>query len=50
MVEEFESTQYLTFTLDEEVFAVDVGRVREILEMPSITKMPQIPDFMRGGN
>lgn len=48
MAEELQSTQYLTFTLDDEVFAVDVARVREILEMPSITKVPQVPDFMRG--
>jgi purine-binding chemotaxis protein CheW len=48
MAEEFEATQYLTFVLNEEVFAVDVGRVREILEMTSITKVPQVPEFMRG--
>jgi len=48
MAEELVATQYLTFVLEEEVFAVDVARVREILEMPSITKVPQVPDFMRG--
>jgi purine-binding chemotaxis protein CheW len=48
MAEELEVTQYLTFTLADEVFAVDVARVREILEMPNITKVPQVPDFMRG--
>jgi purine-binding chemotaxis protein CheW len=48
MAEELEATQYLTFVLDEEVFAVDVARVREILEMPTITKVPQVPNFMRG--
>lgn len=48
MSEELEATQYLTFVLDEEVFAVDVARVREILEMPTITKVPQVPQFMRG--
>ena len=48
MAEGLEATQYLTFVLDEEVFAVDVARVREILEMPTITKVPQVPDFMRG--
>ncbi len=41
-------TQYLTFTLAEEVYAVDVGRVREILEITNITKVPQTPEFMRG--
>ena len=48
MAEELQATQYLTFTLDDEVFAVDVARVREILEITNITKVPQVPDFMRG--
>ena len=48
MAEELQTTQYLNFTLADEVFAVDVARVREILEMPSITKVPQVPDFMLG--
>ena len=43
-----ETTQYLTFKLDEEVFALDVAKVREILEESSITKVPQTPEFMRG--
>lgn len=48
MAEEIETTQYLTFMLADEVFAVDVGRVREILEISNITKVPQTPEFMRG--
>ncbi|AAR34014.1 chemotaxis protein CheW [Geobacter sulfurreducens] len=43
-----ETRQYLTFTLAGEVFAVDVAKVREILEWSSITKVPQTPEFMRG--
>ena len=43
-----ETTQYLTFKLDEEVFALDVAKVREILEYTTVTKVPQTPDFMRG--
>ena len=43
-----QTTQYLTFKLDEEVFALDVAKVREILEESSITKVPQTPEFMRG--
>jgi purine-binding chemotaxis protein CheW len=39
---------YLTFTLGEEVFAVDVQKVREVLDFTSITKVPRTPDFMRG--
>ncbi|NVN93143.1 MAG: purine-binding chemotaxis protein CheW [Desulfuromonadales bacterium] len=43
-----ESVQYLTFKLADEIFALDVAKVREILELTTITKVPQTPDFMRG--
>ncbi|MEN6620462.1 MAG: chemotaxis protein CheW, partial [Smithella sp.] len=43
-----EIRQYLTFKLDGEVFALDVGKVREILDYTNITKVPQTPDFMKG--
>jgi len=40
--------QYLTFKLDEEVFALGIDKVREVLDYTSVTKVPQTPDFMRG--
>ncbi|MBU0987033.1 MAG: chemotaxis protein CheW [Proteobacteria bacterium] len=43
-----ETALYLTFKLGDEVFALDVGQVREVLEMSLITKVPMSPDFMRG--
>jgi len=43
-----EITQYLTFKLEEELFALDIGKVREVLDFTSITKVPQTPDYMRG--
>ncbi len=43
-----DTRQYLTFQLGEEVFAIDVSRVREILEFTTITKVPKTPDYMRG--
>ena len=43
-----ETVQYLTFKLADEIFAFDVAKVREILELTSITKVPQTPEFMRG--
>ncbi len=43
-----ETTQYLTFKLEEEVFALDIGKVREVLDFTSITKVPRTPEFMRG--
>ena len=42
------TTQYLTFRLDEEVFALDIAKVREVLDFTSITKVPRVPEFMRG--
>jgi purine-binding chemotaxis protein CheW len=42
------STQYLTFKLGEEIFALDVAEVREILDFTAVTKVPQTPPFMRG--
>jgi purine-binding chemotaxis protein CheW len=41
-------SQYLTFKLDQELFAVDIGKVREVLEFNTMTKVPRTPDFMRG--
>ena len=43
-----DTRQYLTFTLGEEVFALEVANVKEILEFTAITKVPGTPDFMRG--
>jgi len=42
------TVQYLAFKLGDEVYAVDVAKVREILDFPPITKVPRTPDFMRG--
>ena len=40
--------QYLTFKLGDEMFALDVSQVREILDVTTITKVPRSPGFMRG--
>jgi len=42
------SNQYLTFTLDDEVFALEIAKVREVLEFNGVTKVPRTPEFMRG--
>jgi purine-binding chemotaxis protein CheW len=42
------STQYLTFKLGAETFALDVAEVREILDFTTVTKVPRTPSFMRG--
>jgi len=43
-----ETTQYLTFKLDSEIFALDISQVREVLDYTTTTKVPRTPDFMRG--
>lgn len=43
-----EQNQYLTFTLDDEVFALEISKVREVLDFSDVTKVPQMPDFMCG--
>jgi purine-binding chemotaxis protein CheW len=40
--------QYLTFALGEEVFALETGCVREVIELVSVTRIPKTPPFMRG--
>ena len=43
-----ETTQYLTFKLAGEVFALDISKVREVMDFTKVTKVPQTPDFMLG--
>ncbi len=43
-----ETSQYLAFKLEDEVFAFDISKVREVLEFTAITKVPQTPDMMKG--
>jgi purine-binding chemotaxis protein CheW len=43
-----EAAQYMTFRLGDEVFAIGVSQVREVLEVGRITRVPTAPDYMRG--
>jgi purine-binding chemotaxis protein CheW len=43
-----ETAQYITFKLGDELFAINVALVREVLELPPITKVPGAPKYMRG--
>jgi purine-binding chemotaxis protein CheW len=43
-----ETGQYMTFKLGDELFAINVSQVREVLEVPQITKVPAAPAYMRG--
>lgn len=43
-----ETSSYLAFELDKEIFGVDVLQVREILEYTKITRIPQLPGYICG--
>jgi purine-binding chemotaxis protein CheW len=43
-----ETSQYLSFMLDHEIFAIDISQVREVLDFTEVTKVPRMPEFMRG--
>lgn len=43
-----ETSQYLTFKLDQETYALDITQVREVLDFSEFTKVPRMPEFMRG--
>ena len=43
-----QARQYMTFKLGGELFAIDVSHVREVLEVPRVTKVPTAPAYLRG--
>jgi len=43
-----ETARYLTFRLGEEVFAINVFKAREVLDLSHITRVPTAPDYLRG--
>ena len=40
--------QYLTFKLVDEIYAINVANIREVLAVPRITRVPRMPGFMSG--
>jgi purine-binding chemotaxis protein CheW len=43
-----QATQYLTFTLRDEGFAIEIGKVREVLDVTTMTRIPRMPDYLSG--
>lgn len=43
-----EQQQYLTFVLDDEMFAIGILAIREIIGYGQITEVPMVPPFIRG--
>jgi purine-binding chemotaxis protein CheW len=48
VMEIIETSQFLTFKLDQESYALDITQVREVLDFAEITKVPRMPEYMRG--
>ena len=40
--------QYFTFTLGEEDYALEISKVREVLDVITITCVPRMPEYMLG--
>ncbi|MGE5495812.1 MAG: chemotaxis protein CheW [Burkholderiales bacterium] len=51
LLEELEDMQrgrFLTFDLEEEVFGIEIRFVKEIIGMQPVTKLPDVPDYIKG--
>ena len=40
--------QYLTFKLAEEIYGLEITRVREVLDFAKVTRVPKAPPYMKG--
>lgn len=43
-----ELNQYLTFCVDSESYAINVTHIQEVLELQKISRVPRMPEYMRG--
>jgi len=43
-----ETARYLTFRLGDEMFAINVFKAREVLDVSHITRVPTAPGYLRG--
>jgi purine-binding chemotaxis protein CheW len=43
-----QDNQYLTFTLGDELFALAIPGIKEIIEFGQLTVVPMMPDYVRG--
>ncbi len=43
-----ELTKVLTFSIGEQIYGIEIPYVIEIIEVPHITKVPAVPDYIKG--
>lgn len=46
--EDIDQTQYVAFSLGEELYSIDAVLVQEIIELGPITKIPHLSEYIRG--
>lgn len=46
--EDNSSRQYVTFSIKDELYGIDVRRAQEVMNLPQITKVPNTMPFMKG--
>jgi len=46
--EDLNARQYVTFSIKDELFGIDVRRAQEVMNLPQITKVPNTMPFMKG--
>jgi len=47
-VQNDELIQLVSFDLDQEEYGVDVLKIREIIRMPNVTRVPNTPHYVEG--
>ena len=46
--EDTQKDKFLTFALEDEFYGIDIKYVTEIIGIQSITKVPELPDYIKG--
>lgn len=46
--EDTQKDQYLTFSLGDEFYGIEIKNITEIIKIQSITQMPELPDHIKG--
>ena len=44
----FHDNRFITFTINNEIYAIELLKIQEVIYIPEITKVPGAPDFVVG--
>ncbi len=48
MIEQVKDDRFITFTINGEIYAIEVLKIQEVIYIPEITKVPGAPAFVSG--